>query len=76
MRARYNSKPLRLAARVRTKFGEDEGFVTRMGLLRLKRGGNMKVDVYFSEREARGYTFMKHRMYLASFLVYIGPIES
>jgi hypothetical protein len=76
MKARYDSKPLRLAARVTTKPGESEGFVTRMGLLRMKRGGNTKVEVYFPEREARGYTFMKQRMYLASFLSYSGPLDT
>ena len=72
MKARYDSKPLNLAAKVTTKAKKDgtaaEGYVTRMGLLRMKRGGNTKVDVYFPERQARGYTFMRQRMFLASFL--------
>ena len=72
MKARYDSKPLKLAAKVRTKAKGVEGFVTRMGLLRLKRGGNTKVDVYFPERKARGYTFMNQRMFLASYLAYAG----
>ncbi len=75
MKARYDSKPLKLAAKVRTKANGDEGYVTRMGLLRLKRGGNTKVDVYFPERQARGYTFMSQRMFLASFLSYGGKLE-
>ena len=75
MKARYDSKPLKLAAKVRTKANGDEGFVTRMGLLRLKRGGATKVDVYFPERKSRGYTFMGQRLYHASFLSYAGVIE-
>ena len=74
MKARYASKPLKLAAKVRTK-ANGEGFVTRMGLLRLKRGGKTKVDVYFAEREARGYTFMNQKMYLADFLKFAGKLE-
>ncbi|MGE0712676.1 MAG: hypothetical protein AB7N76_09100 [Planctomycetota bacterium] len=76
MKARYDSKPLKLAAKVRT-MAEDgaEGYVTRMGLLRLKRGGNTKVDVYFPERNARGYTFMSQRMFLASFISYQGQVS-
>jgi hypothetical protein len=72
MKARFDSKPLKIAAKVRTKAEGSEGFVTRMGLLRLKRGGATKVDVYFPERSARGYTFMNQRLYLASYLSYAG----
>lgn len=69
MKARFDSKPLKLAAKVRTKSLDGAiGYVTRMGLLRLKRGGNTKVEVYFPARVARGYTFMEQRMFLASFL--------
>jgi len=75
MKARYDSKPLKLAAKVKTKAKGDEGYVTRMGLLRLKRGGNTKVDVYFPERKARGYTFMNQRLYLASFLKFAGQYD-
>jgi hypothetical protein len=76
MKARYDSKPLQLAAKVTTKAVDGaEGYVTRMGLLRLKRGGNTKVDVYFPERKARGYTFMSQRMFLASFIDYSGKME-
>ena len=76
MKARYDSKPLKLAAMVRTKVRDGgTGYVTRMGLLRLKRGGPTKVDVYFPERKARGYTFMSQRMFLASFLQYAGTIK-
>lgn len=74
MKARFDSKPLKLAAKVRTK-AKGEGYVTRMGLLRMKRGGNTKVDVYFPERNARGFTFMSQQMYLASFLSYAGQVS-
>jgi hypothetical protein len=46
-----------------------------MGLLRLKRGGKTKVDVYFPERKARGFTFMGQKMYLASFLKFNGVVQ-
>lgn len=72
MKARFDSKPLKIAAKVKTKVDGAEGFVTRMGLLRLKRGGATKVDVYFPERKARGYTFMNQRLYMASYLAYAG----
>ena len=72
MKARFDSKPINLAAKVKTKVDGAEGYVTRIGLLRLKRGGSTKVDVYFPERQARGYTFMNQRLYLASFLAYAG----
>ncbi len=75
MNARYDSKPLKLAAKVRTKAGDSVGYVTRVGLLRLKRGGSTKVDVYFPERQARGFTFMNQRLYLASYLAYEGIAE-
>ncbi len=75
MKARYDSKPLKLAAKVRMKSGGDEGYVTRMGLLRLKRGGSTKVDVYFPERKSRGYTFMSQRLFQAGFLSYAGGVE-
>lgn len=71
MKARYDSKPLKLAAKVKKANG-DVGYVTRMGLLRLKRGGSTKVDVYFPERKARGFTFMSKTMFQASFLSYAG----
>lgn len=72
MKARFDSKPLKLAAKVKTKADGAEGYVTRIGLLRMKRGGATKVDVYFPERKARGYTFMNQRLYMASFLSYAG----
>lgn len=75
MKARYDSKPLKLAAKVKMKADGSMGYVTRMGLLRLKRGGNTKVDVYFPERKARGYTFMSQRLFLASFLSYAGATK-
>lgn len=74
MKARYASKPLKLAARVKTKANGEVGFVTRMGLLRMKRGGATKVDVYFPERKARGLTFMGQRLYLANFLKFDGSV--
>ena len=74
MKARYDSKPLRIAAKVQTRANGAQGYVTRMGLLRLKRGGKTKVDVYFPERKARGFTFMGQKMYLASFLKYDGAV--
>jgi len=75
MKARYDSKPLKLAAKVKMKSDDDvEGYVTKTGLMRLKRGGTTKVDVYFPERKARGYTFMAQRLYLASFLNYAGSM--
>ena len=77
MNARYDSKPLKLAAKVKTKATDGaEGYVTRMGLLRLKRGGNTKVDVYFPERQSRGYTFMSQRMFQAGFLSYAGSLAA
>ena len=75
MKARFDSKPLKIAAKVRTKSDGSTGFVTRMGLLRLKRGGSTKVDVYFPDRQTRGYTLMNQRLYLASFLSYAGQAE-
>lgn len=75
MNARFDSKPLKLAAKVRTKADGAEGYVTRIGLLRMKRGGTTKVDVYFPERQARGYTFMNQKLYLANFLSYAGAAE-
>ena len=76
MKARFDSKPLKLTHKVRTRANGAEGYVTRMGLLRLKRGGKTKVDVYFPERKARGYTFMGQKTYLASFLKYNGALEA
>ena len=52
----------------------DTLLVVDTDLLRLKRGGNTKVDVYFEDRKARGYTFMAQRLYLASFLTYAGSM--
>lgn len=74
MKARYASKPLKLAAKVKTKANGEVGYVTRMGLLRMKRGGATKVDVYFPDRKARGLTFMSQRLYLATFLKFDGSV--
>jgi len=68
MNARFESKPLKLAAKVRTKSDGKEGFVTKIGLLRMKRGGADKIDVYFADKQARGFTFMTRRLFVASFL--------
>jgi len=75
MNARFESKPLKLAARVRTKSDGKEGYVTKIGLLRMKRGGSDKIDVYFAERQARGFTFMGRRVFMASFLDVVERIE-
>lgn len=69
MKARFDSKPLDIAGTVRTKAGKT-GYVTRIGLARVRRKLG-KVDVYFAEREARGYTFMKRGIFLANFLEFI-----
>lgn len=74
MKARYASKPLKLAARVKMKANGEVGYVTRMGLLRMKRGGATRVDVYFPDRQARGLTFMSQRLYLANFLKFDGSV--
>lgn len=66
MKARFDSKPLDLAASVKTKAG-DLGYVTRIGLARVKRKLG-KVDVFFPERKARGFTFMRRSIFLASFV--------
>jgi hypothetical protein len=74
VKARYASKPLKLAAKVKINANGEVGYVTRMGLLRMKRGGPTKVDVYFPDRKARGLTFMSQRLYLANFLKYDGSV--
>lgn len=66
MNARFDSKPLEVVAQVRTKKG-DLGYVTRIGLERVRRSLG-KVEVYFPERQARGYTFMRRSVFLASFV--------
>jgi len=75
MNARFESKPLKVAVRVRTKSDGKEGYVTKIGLLRMKRGGGDKIDVYFAEKQARGFTFMTRRLFVASFLEVIERIE-
>lgn len=57
MKARFDSKPLEVVAKVKTKKGA-EGYVDRIGLARVRRNLG-KVEVYFPERKARGYTFMR-----------------
>ena len=44
-------------------------------LLRMKRGGSDKIDVYFAEKQARGFTFMSRRLFLASFLEVVERID-
>ncbi|MBI3722844.1 hypothetical protein HY251_02650 [bacterium] len=75
MNARFESKPVKLAAKVRTKSEGKEGFVTKIGLLRMRRGGSDKIDVYFPEKQARGFTFMSRRLFVASFLEIIERID-
>lgn len=75
MNARFESKPLKLAAKVRTKSDGKEGYVTKIGLLRLRRAGSDKIDVYFPEKQARGFTFMTRRLFVATFLEVVERIE-
>ncbi len=75
MNARFESKPVKIAAKVRTKSDGKEGFVTKIGLLRMRRGGGDKIDVYFPEKQARGFTFMSRRLFVASFLEIIERID-
>jgi len=75
MNARFESKPLKLAAKVKTKSDGKEGYVTKIGLLRMKRGGSDKIDVYFPEKQARGFTFMTRRLFVASFLIVVERME-
>jgi hypothetical protein len=75
MNARFDSKPLKLAAKVQTKSDGKEGFVTKIGLLRMRRGGSDKIDVYFPEKQARGFTFMTRRLFVASFLNVVERID-
>jgi len=75
MNARFESKPLKLAAKVKTKSDGKEGFVTKIGFLRMKRGGSEKIDVYFAEKQARGFTFMTRRIFLASFVAVVERID-
>ena len=42
--------------------------MTKIGLLRMKRAASDKIDVYFPEKQARGFTFMTRRLFVASFL--------
>jgi hypothetical protein len=74
MNARFDSKPLAIAASVRARNIDDLGYVTRAGLSRMKRG-NGKVEVFFPERQARGYTFMSRRIYMADFLTLVETIQ-
>jgi len=73
MNARYEGKPVRLVAKVKTKPDGAKGFITRSGLLRLKRGSS-NVDVYFKDREARGITFLSSRIFFSTFLTYDGSL--
>lgn len=75
MNARFESKPLKLAAKVKTKSDGKEGFVTKIGFLRMKRSGSEKIDVFFAEKQARGFTFMSRKVFLASFLQVVERID-
>lgn len=75
MNARYDSKPVKVAAKVRTKADGREGFVTKIGLLRMKRPSGDKIDVYFPEKQARGFTFMSRRLFVSSFLEVIERVD-
>ena len=75
MNARYDSKPVKIAAKVRTKADGREGYVTKIGLLRMKRGGGDKIDVYFAEKQARGFTFMSRRLFVSSFLELVARVD-
>ena len=66
MKARFDSKPLDVVATVKTKTGA-LGYVTRVGLARVRRKLG-KGDVFFPERQARGFTFMRKAVFLSSFL--------
>jgi len=74
MNARFESKPLKVAAKVKTRSDGKEGYVTKIGLLRMKRAGTDKIDVYFPEKQARGFTFMTRRLFVANFLDVIEKI--
>ncbi len=75
MNARYDSKPVKIAAKVRIKADGREGFVTKIGFLRMKRAGSDKIDVYFPEKQARGFTFMSRRLFVAQFLEVVENID-
>jgi hypothetical protein len=75
MNARFESKPLKLAAKVKTKSDGKEGFVTKIGFLRMKRNPGEKIDVFFAEKQARGFTFMTRKVFLASFLTVVERID-
>lgn len=61
MKTRFDSKPILLAGKVSVKGHQEDYFVTRLGLLRIKRAKG-RVDVYAVEREARGYRFLKQKV--------------
>jgi hypothetical protein len=75
MNARFESKPLKIAAKVKLKSDGKEGFVTKVGLLRMKMAGTDKIDVYFAEKQARGFTFMSRRLFVASFLEVVERVD-
>ena len=66
MKARFDSKPLKIAATVKTRKG-DIGYIVKADITRVRRNLG-KVDVFFPEREARGFTFMRRSVFLASFI--------
>ncbi|HZU97288.1 MAG TPA: hypothetical protein VFF73_11375 [Planctomycetota bacterium] len=75
MNARFESKPLKLAAKVKTKSDGKEGFVTKIGFLRMRRGGGEKIDVFFPEKQARGFTFMTRKVFMSSFLSFVANVD-
>jgi hypothetical protein len=75
MNARFESKPLKLAAKVKTKSDGKEGFVTKIGFLRMRRGGGEKIDVFFPEKQARGFTFMSRKVFMSSFLSFVAHVD-
>jgi hypothetical protein len=75
MNARFESKPLKIAAKVKTKSDGKEGFVTKVGLLRMKMAAGDKIDVYFAEKQARGFTFMSRKLFVASFLEVVEKVD-
>lgn len=76
MNARFESKPLKVAAKVRIKSDGKEGYVTKIGYLRMKRAAAEKIDVYFPEKQARGFTFMTRRLFVASFIDFVEHIDT
>lgn len=73
MKARFDSKPLKVAATVRTKKG-DLGFITKADITRVRRGLG-KVEVFFPERKTRGSVIMRRSVFLASFVEFVEVLK-